>query len=154
MECILLSRTALPAVCSEPTPKPWVKPWITGIYSLLLYRGRLLLSVTFLPTPSTHGPPTCAAGLFQFPVPITLVSPSQHFPTPLFTPQGSFKIQYHSNGPDAEPVEIDFTPPWRRISMISGLEELLNVKMPTDLDSPEARKMLVRGGGGELLYNP
>lgn len=59
------------------------------------------------------------------------------------TPQGSYKIQYHSNGPDADPIEIDFTPPWRRISLISGLEECLGVKMPTDLDSPETRKLLV-----------
>ncbi|GAX83481.1 hypothetical protein CEUSTIGMA_g10906.t1 [Chlamydomonas eustigma] len=56
--------------------------------------------------------------------------------------KGSYKIQYHSNGPDADPIEIDFTPPWRRISMISGLEEILEVKFPADLDSAEARQLL------------
>ncbi len=26
--------------------------------------------------------------------------------------KGTYKIQYHANGPDQDPVEIDFTPPW------------------------------------------
>jgi predicted short-subunit dehydrogenase-like oxidoreductase (DUF2520 family) len=26
--------------------------------------------------------------------------------------KGSYKIQYHADGPDAAPIEIDFTPPW------------------------------------------
>ncbi|KAG1669015.1 hypothetical protein FOA52_000608 [Chlamydomonas sp. UWO 241] len=56
--------------------------------------------------------------------------------------KGSYKIQYHANGQDNDPIEIDFTPPWKRISMVSGLEEALGVKFPTDLESPEARKML------------
>ena len=43
------------------------------------------------------------------------------------------------DGPDAPAVEIDFTPPWRRISMVSGLEEALGVKLPGDLDSEETR---------------
>ena len=46
-------------------------------------------------------------------------------------------------------VEIDFTPPFRRISMVSGLEEALNVKLPADLDSEEARLFLV-----ELVSQP
>ena len=46
---------------------------------------------------------------------------------------GSYKIKYHLNGPEAEPVEIDFTPPWRRIPMMSTLEEKLKVTFPTDL---------------------
>ena len=32
--------------------------------------------------------------------------------------KGSYKIQYHADGPDKPTVEIDFTPPWRRISMV------------------------------------
>ena len=38
---------------------------------------------------------------------------------------GSYKIKYHPD-PDSEPekvLEIDFTPPWRRISMMEGLEK-------------------------------
>merc|ERR1719162_1233507 len=26
--------------------------------------------------------------------------------------RGSYKIQYHADGPEEEPIEIDFTPPW------------------------------------------
>lgn len=34
---------------------------------------------------------------------------------------GSYKLKYHPDGPDTERViEIDFTPPFRRISMIQG----------------------------------
>lgn len=56
---------------------------------------------------------------------------------------GSYKIQYHPNGPEQPAVEIDFTPPFRRISMISGLEEALNVKFPDNLNTEEARLFLV-----------
>jgi lysyl-tRNA synthetase class 2 len=45
---------------------------------------------------------------------------------------GSYVIQYHANGPEEEPVTIDFTPPFRRISMVSGLEEALNIKFPEE----------------------
>eukprot|EP00903_Cladosiphon_okamuranus_P010838 g10239.t1 len=48
---------------------------------------------------------------------------------------GSFKIKYHLN-PGEEPMEVDFTPPFKRVSMIDGLEEVLKVKLPP-LDDPE-----------------
>ena len=32
--------------------------------------------------------------------------------------KGSYKIEYHPEGADKPAVEIDFTPPWRRISMV------------------------------------
>ena len=35
--------------------------------------------------------------------------------------KGSYKIQYHADGPDKPTVEIDFTPPWRRISMVRSV---------------------------------
>ncbi|KAL0273959.1 UNVERIFIED_CONTAM: hypothetical protein PYX00_006512 [Menopon gallinae] len=56
---------------------------------------------------------------------------------------GSYKIQYHPKE-DEEPVEIDFTPPFRRISMISALEEALNVKLPPPdkLNTREANAVL------------
>jgi lysyl-tRNA synthetase, class II len=57
--------------------------------------------------------------------------------------KGSYKISYHANGPEADPVEIDFTPPWRRVSMIEELEKALNVKIPSDLDSEETREFFV-----------
>ena len=56
---------------------------------------------------------------------------------------GSYVIEYHSDGPEQPPVKIDFSPPWRRISMISALEEVLGVKFPADLDSEDARLFLV-----------
>eukprot|EP00873_Tetraselmis_striata_P002783 jgi/Tetstr1/423047/TSEL_013818.t1 len=55
---------------------------------------------------------------------------------------GSYKISYHANGPEADPVEIDFTPPWRRISMVSGLEEACGIKLP-DIESEECRQFLL-----------
>ena len=34
---------------------------------------------------------------------------------------GSYKIKYHPSGPETEKeIEIDFTPPFKRISMIKG----------------------------------
>jgi lysyl-tRNA synthetase class 2 len=61
---------------------------------------------------------------------------------------GSYKILYHSNGLDQPPIEIDFTPPFKRIDMIKGLEEYSQgkIKLPADLellDSPEVNKYLV-----------
>lgn len=53
---------------------------------------------------------------------------------------GSFKIKYHLN-PGEEPVEVDFTPPFKRVSMMDGLEEVLKVKLPS-LDDPEVRLVL------------
>ena len=47
------------------------------------------------------------------------------------------------NGPDEPPVEIDFTPPWPRISMCSALEKKLGVTFPTDLASEEARQFFI-----------
>jgi len=49
--------------------------------------------------------------------------------------KGTLKVQYHVNGHDKEPITIDFTPPYRRIPMISTLEDMLSVKFPTDLNS-------------------
>ncbi|KAL0430166.1 UNVERIFIED_CONTAM: Lysine--tRNA ligase, cytoplasmic [Sesamum radiatum] len=56
---------------------------------------------------------------------------------------GGYKIKYHANGYDNEPIEIDFTPPFRRIDMIGELEKLANLNIPKDLSSEEANKYLV-----------
>ena len=56
---------------------------------------------------------------------------------------GGYKVTYHPHGPDGPANEVDFSPPFRRISMCSGLEEVLKVKLPEDLDSEEARLFLV-----------
>ena len=55
---------------------------------------------------------------------------------------GSHKIKYHPDGKDGKEIEIDFTPPFRRISMIAGLEEALGVKFPKDLASDAANDFL------------
>lgn len=57
---------------------------------------------------------------------------------------GSYKITYHPDGPEGEAVEIDFTPPFKRISMMKTLEEVLKVKLPQadQLNTPEANQIL------------
>ncbi|KAK9822199.1 hypothetical protein WJX81_002806 [Elliptochloris bilobata] len=58
--------------------------------------------------------------------------------------RGSYRMAYHAHGLDAPPVQIDFTPPWRRISMVAGLEEALGAKLPADLETEDARVELDR----------
>jgi lysyl-tRNA synthetase class 2 len=48
---------------------------------------------------------------------------------------GDYKIKY-SPKPGQPEVEIDFTPPFKRISMIEGLEEAMGITLPS-LDDPE-----------------
>ena len=56
---------------------------------------------------------------------------------------GSYKVEFHPLGPESKnKIEIDFTTPWPRISMMSKLEEILEVKFPKDLSSQETRDML------------
>nr|GFA26446.1 lysine--tRNA ligase, cytoplasmic-like [Tanacetum cinerariifolium] len=55
---------------------------------------------------------------------------------------GGTRIVYHAKGYDKEPIEIDFTPPFRRIDMIPELEKVANLSIPEDLASEEANKYL------------
>lgn len=60
---------------------------------------------------------------------------------------GGYKIKYHPerSEDDAGPeVEIDFTPPFRRIKMIPALEEALKVKLPApgELHTEESNQFL------------
>jgi len=55
---------------------------------------------------------------------------------------GGYKIQY-SPKPGMDEVEIDFTPPFKRISMMDGLEEAMGLKLP-ELDDPEIDSKLVK----------
>jgi lysyl-tRNA synthetase class 2 len=44
---------------------------------------------------------------------------------------GSYIVKHHPNGHDTEEVlEIDFTPPFKRIHMIKGLEEKIGERLP------------------------
>jgi lysyl-tRNA synthetase class 2 len=53
---------------------------------------------------------------------------------------GGYKISY-SPKPGMDEVEIDFTPPFKRISMMEGLEEAMGIKLPA-LDDPEVDEKL------------
>ncbi|KAG2469778.1 SYK ligase, partial [Polypterus senegalus] len=55
---------------------------------------------------------------------------------------GGYKLKYHPDGPEGECFEIDFTPPFRRVSMVYDLEKELGVKFPPTetFDSDETRK--------------
>lgn len=57
---------------------------------------------------------------------------------------GSYKITYHPDGPEGEAIEIDFTPPFKRVSMIKTLEEILKFKLPLPdkLNTPETNQIL------------
>ena len=55
---------------------------------------------------------------------------------------GSYKIKYQPK-PNTEEVEIDFTPPFKRIPMMEGLEEAMNTKLPA-LDDPEIDAKLAK----------
>lgn len=50
----------------------------------------------------------------------------------VFQIHGSHIIKYHPNGPEDKDniIEIDFTPPFRRISMMGGLQEALGMELP------------------------
>ncbi|KAK3031799.1 hypothetical protein RJ639_036951, partial [Escallonia herrerae] len=55
---------------------------------------------------------------------------------------GGYKVEYHASGYQNEPIEIDFTPPFRRIDMIEELERIANLSIPKDLSGDEANKYL------------
>jgi len=61
--------------------------------------------------------------------------------------KGSYKIQYSTRdekGNATGSYEIDFTPPFRRVSMLDGLEEKLGIQIPRgkDLETEETREFL------------
>jgi lysyl-tRNA synthetase, class II len=60
----------------------------------------------------------------------------------VFSLFGSYKIQYHKEGKEVpeSKIEIDFTPPFKRIPMMKGLEERLGLELPKDLTTPEANE--------------
>jgi lysyl-tRNA synthetase class 2 len=54
---------------------------------------------------------------------------------------GGYVIQYHpeGEGKDKPVVTVDFTPPFKHVPMIPGLEEATRTKFPADLATAEAR---------------
>ncbi|KAF5100349.1 hypothetical protein D0Z00_001317 [Geotrichum galactomycetum] len=57
---------------------------------------------------------------------------------------GSYKVEYHPDGPEGKKLEIDFSRPWKRLDMIATLEERLNVKFPPgdELHTEETNQFL------------
>lgn len=57
---------------------------------------------------------------------------------------GTYKIKYHPDGPEGVEQELDFTPPFKRVSMIKTLEEKLQVKFPAadKFYTPETNEFL------------
>ncbi|KAL6191718.1 hypothetical protein ACLB2K_038108 [Fragaria x ananassa] len=56
---------------------------------------------------------------------------------------GGYKVMYHSNGLDKDPIEIDFTPPFQRIDMVEELNRIANLNInPKDLSSEEVNSYL------------
>jgi len=53
---------------------------------------------------------------------------------------GSYIIKYP--GRDGELVDIDFTPPFKRVPMVKGLEERLGVKIPRDFNAESTNQFL------------
>lgn len=43
---------------------------------------------------------------------------------------GGYKVTYHPDGPEGQAYEIDFTPPFKRVSMTHDLEKIMGVKFP------------------------
>ncbi|XP_078066791.1 lysine--tRNA ligase isoform X2 [Mustelus asterias] len=55
---------------------------------------------------------------------------------------GSYKITYHPEGPEGQSYEIDFTPPFKRVSLATDLEKIVGVKFPPpdQYETEETRK--------------
>jgi len=57
---------------------------------------------------------------------------------------GGYVIKYHPNGEEDEAnvVEIDFSPPFKRVRLLEGIEEAGGFKIPRPLESDECRAFL------------
>ena len=60
----------------------------------------------------------------------------------VYSIKGSYAFKYHPEGPEGPEIEFDFTPPFRRIGFIEGIEQAAGVKIPGDLYSEEAQAFL------------
>ena len=56
----------------------------------------------------------------------------------VFKIKGSYKFDIIND--EGKTITIDFSPPWKKISMMEELGKVLNVTIPEDLSSPEARQ--------------
>lgn len=53
----------------------------------------------------------------------------------IYKVKGTYKINITKD--DGKVVEIDFSPPWKKISVTEELQRILNVKFPSDYESSE-----------------
>eukprot|EP01029_Cantina_marsupialis_P014132 TRINITY_DN312_c0_g1_i3.p1 TRINITY_DN312_c0_g1~~TRINITY_DN312_c0_g1_i3.p1 ORF type:complete len:577 (-),score=213.19 TRINITY_DN312_c0_g1_i3:156-1886(-) len=60
----------------------------------------------------------------------------------VYSIHGTHKIKYHPDGADGKEVEIDFTPPFKRIPFIAGLEEAAGIQIPKDLEAESTNAFL------------
>ena len=60
----------------------------------------------------------------------------------VMTLKGSYKVTYHMDGPSKPPMEIDFSPPWPRYSMVEEIEKQTGTTLPRDFETPEAVAIL------------
>merc|ERR1711879_784824 len=56
--------------------------------------------------------------------------------------KGSYKVEYHPDGLEGDAITIDFTPPWRRISMVEEIEKKSGVKVDRNFEDAKAVKIL------------
>eukprot|EP00388_Colpodella_angusta_P000635 GDKJ01002223.1.p1 GENE.GDKJ01002223.1~~GDKJ01002223.1.p1 ORF type:complete len:576 (-),score=182.51 GDKJ01002223.1:111-1838(-) len=62
----------------------------------------------------------------------------------VYSIHGSYKVTYHPNGrEEGNPVEIDFTPPFQRVSMVEKIEQETNTKIPLPYDSEESIQCMI-----------
>ena len=73
---------------------------------------------------------------------ISNITNTSSLPPRFAPPRCSYKIKF-SPKPGAPEVEVDFSPPFKRISMIEGLEEVMKIKLPS-LDDPKCDKKLAK----------
>ena len=75
-------------------------------------------------------------------LPVSLFKWHISFPGMVKHITGSYKVTYHPDGPEGQAYEIDFTPPFRKISMVEELEKALGMKLPeTNLFETEGKVM-------------
>lgn len=56
---------------------------------------------------------------------------------------GGYKVTYHPDGPEGKAYEIDFTPPFKRVSLCHDLEKIMGVKFPpTDSYDSNGRSLV------------
>ncbi|KAI4836298.1 lysine--tRNA ligase [Plasmodium brasilianum] len=56
---------------------------------------------------------------------------------------GKYKILYNKDGPDKDAIEIDFTPPYPKVSIIEELEKMTNTKLEQPFDSVQTIEKMI-----------